>query len=456
LIQTPTGLSAPEYPHIVWVNHASFITKACGIQLICDPWLEGTAFRDGWELLAPTVLRYEDFEGITHLWISHQHPDHFAPTNLCLIPPQIRKRITVLYKTTPDKLVVSWCRGRGFGRVVELQPDQWIELAPRFHIMCGNVCEDSWLATRTPEATLLNINDCVLNRVEPLQRIAALVGPVDVLFTQFSYAQWVGNPHESERRRSEAHEKLERIRLQDRILNPHTIVPFASFFYFCNDENFYLNDFMSQAGDAARFIERDLGKKAVVLYPGEHWSIDQPCNWRAAAARYSANRRVRLACGPTHGSTPCDAATFEARVGAFFERLKRKNAPAGIFVRERATVFLTDLRRAYEFSGDGIRPSDKRPAKADIVTSAENVLYAFRTPWGGNTLHANGRFISLVAGGHLRFFRLMRQLHYYNVTPVNFAWFNRQCRRIAIGARNRVRRFVLRRTIRYAKIVPPG
>ncbi|MGZ3504318.1 MAG: MBL fold metallo-hydrolase [Vulcanimicrobiaceae bacterium] len=444
------------HPRIEWVNHASFITSSDGVRLICDPWLEGTAFKDGWQLLAPTTLRYQDFEHITHLWLSHQHPDHFAPTNLSMIPPEIRKRITVLYKQTPDKLVTSWCRTRGFGCVVELEPDRWIELAPEFHVMCGNVCEDSWLAMRTPKATLLNVNDCVLNSSDRIEQIAASVGHVDVLFTQFSYAQWAGNPCEYERRRREAREKLDRIRLQDRILNPRAIVPFASYFYFCHEENFYLNDFLSEPADVARFIERDLKKTAVVLYPGDHWRTDEVHCWYSGAARYSASRRVRLACGPTHGTSPSNAATFEAQIRAFFERLKVKNAPSRIFVREHATVFLTDLLRAYEFSAGGIRPCAKTAETADIATASENVLYAFRTPWGGNTLHANGRFTSYVDGGHLRFFRLMRQLHHYNVTPVTVAWLHREWKRLARGARNRLRRFVHGGKIDYAKTVRPG
>lgn len=444
------------HPLIEWVNHASFVTSLNGVRLICDPWIEGTAFKDGWQLLAPSTMRYDDFERITHLWLSHQHPDHFAPTNLSQIPPGIRRRITVLYKQTPDKLVANWCKGRGFGCVVELEPNRWIELAPDFEIMTGNVCDDSWLAMRTPHGTLLNVNDCVLNSVDRIEAIAGAVGAVDVLFTQFSYAQWVGNRNEYERRYREAREKLDRIRLQDRILNPRAIVPFASYFYFCHEENFYLNDCLSEPAAVARFIEHDLKKKAVVLYPGDQWRTNAEHTWYSAAARYSASRRVRLACGPTHGVVAANADSFEAGIRAFFERLLQKNSPSRIFVRERATVYLTDLRRAYELSGEGIHPVARTAETADIATSSGNVMYAFRTPWGGNTLHANGRFSSFVDGGHLRFFRLMRQLHYYNVTPVTVAWLHREWRRITRGAQNRLQRFVHAGKTGYAKTAPPG
>jgi len=73
---------------IDWVNNASFILESAGVRLICDPWLDGTIFNSGWKLLSETKLRYEDFGDITHIWLSHEHPDHFSPPNLRSIPEQ--------------------------------------------------------------------------------------------------------------------------------------------------------------------------------------------------------------------------------------------------------------------------------------------------------------------------------------------------------------------------------
>ena len=102
-----------------WVNHASFIAEAAGVRLISDPWLDGTVFADGWGLLSPSVLTPKDFDGITHLWFSHEHADHFAPANLRRIPPQVREQLTVLYQRTRDRKVVKWLRANGFTNVQE-------------------------------------------------------------------------------------------------------------------------------------------------------------------------------------------------------------------------------------------------------------------------------------------------------------------------------------------------
>lgn len=433
-------------PQVVWVNHASFAVSLGGANLICDPWLSGSAFKNGWRHVAPTALTPDGFDAFTHVWISHQHPDHFAPLDLRRIPAGVRERLAVLYQSTPDKLVVSWLRGAGFRDVRELPMDRWFALTPELDVMCGALNDDSWLALRTAWGTLLNVNDCVLKRRTDIERIKNLVGPVDVLFTQFSYAQWTGNPEDVEQRRADAAEKFDRIRLQTAIFDPKTVVPFASFVYFSNEENFFLNDCMNRVGDVAEFIERELGRNAVVLYPGESWNAAQTRDWRPAAARYASDVAARLSAGPVDVPGAVAIDDFEKNVRGFLARLRKKNPMARAVVRDKTTIFLTDHLRSYELSADALVPAGVDARHADIATASENVLYAFRTPWGGNTLHVSGRFRSYLPNGHLRFFKMMRQLHHYNRTPVDAEWLFEQCRRIVRGARNRVARLTQRRT----------
>src|SRR5690242_11320190 len=100
------GALSDEPVRISWINHASFLYAAGGVRLVCDPWLSGAAFNNGWRHITPTRFSPEDFGTATHIWISHQHPDHFAPQDLRRIPAADRERLTVLYQPVPDKLVV--------------------------------------------------------------------------------------------------------------------------------------------------------------------------------------------------------------------------------------------------------------------------------------------------------------------------------------------------------------
>ena len=140
-------------------------------------------------------MRPEDWFGVTHLWFSHEHPDHFSPTTLRGIPEAAQARITALYQVTADGKVAGFCRGLGFRDVIELAPGRWHALAPGVELRCEPWSPgDSWLAIRTPEATLVNLNDCAINEAEQVAQVRAIVGRVDLLATQFSISAWDGNP----------------------------------------------------------------------------------------------------------------------------------------------------------------------------------------------------------------------------------------------------------------------
>ncbi len=90
-------------------------------------------------------MTFDDFKDITHIWFSHEHPDHFLPDNLKKISPEHRRAIEVLFQETRDKKVIRYCGGIGFGKVTELQPRTWIKLDDQLHVMnCPN--DTNWLA----------------------------------------------------------------------------------------------------------------------------------------------------------------------------------------------------------------------------------------------------------------------------------------------------------------------
>ena len=120
---------------IEFVNHASFIMSYDGIRMICGPWMEGTAFHDGWALTEPTAFRYKDFNQIKHIWFWQEHPDHFSPLNLKKIPPEIRKNITILFQKTKDRKVVKFCHDLGFGEVIEIEIVMGIEWPSTEHVI---------------------------------------------------------------------------------------------------------------------------------------------------------------------------------------------------------------------------------------------------------------------------------------------------------------------------------
>jgi UDP-MurNAc hydroxylase len=394
-----------------WINHASFLISHGDVGLICDPWLFGDAFDRGWSLLSETKFTPDDFQDVTHIWFSHEHPDHFSPPSLKAIPAEVRGRITVIYQSTLDGRVASFCRGLGFNAVVELAEDETYDLSDAFSIrVYPYTFGDSWACLRVGDLTLVNLNDCVVNTRDKAKAVAARVGKVDVLFTQFSNAQGIGNPEDTARRRAAANEKLARIKAQVTELQPRFVVPFASFIWFSHIENQCHNDGANTVHMAVDFIDNETEAEAVCLYPDDEWDGVTTIDSQAALRRYQANYDALESRAP-HTSPSIDLDTLRSRHSAFMERLVKKNGP--IVLRglawtrhlRRATVHLTDLGCSLQFDLKRFETVDCDASTCDVSLSSSALDYCFHFDWGGDTLSVNGRFTTPPGGEHARFRR---------------------------------------------------
>src|SRR5919199_6358768 len=183
---------------VTMVSHAAVLIENGPITLLTDPWFMGEVFNESWSLLCPPVLTPTLLQGVTHIWISHEHPDHLHFPTLKAIPAEQRATITLLYQRHFSAPVFEALTSLGFHQVIELPLGCWFELGGDVSIMCCSVGTiDSLLAVRSESGTVLNVNDCVMS--PGVARTAATrIGSVDILLTQFSIANWVGNPSDTE------------------------------------------------------------------------------------------------------------------------------------------------------------------------------------------------------------------------------------------------------------------
>src|SRR3546814_11180506 len=94
---------------------------------------------------------------------------------------------------------------------MELEQAERVSLDGGMHVTCGTVpFYDSWMLIETQDVTILNVNDCILETPERLQTIKRHVSRCDILFTQFSYANWEDRRDNPQARRDLAAEKLRR------------------------------------------------------------------------------------------------------------------------------------------------------------------------------------------------------------------------------------------------------
>ena len=398
-IRSATRTATPL--RIRWVNHASYVLTARDVHLITDPWLFGSAFNNGWDLISETKFALDDFRDITHIWFSHEHPDHFAPPVLKAIDPAVRANITVLFQETNDHKVLDFCHALGF-KVQELRNHRWHALAPGLRVLCGKVpFYDSWLLVETRGLKILNTNDCVVDGEAIAGDIVRHTGTVDVLLTQFSYANWIGNPADRELREESAREKLERVKIQVSTFRPTFTVPFASFVYFSHEENRYLNDAINTIERAHNFIRRETDTTPVVLYPGDDWDIGCDPARQNATALDAYRRDYDLAAKPFRKTSSVSLEELCRLSQEYVARIKSKNSallmallalpPLRHF--ETVKFQLTDLDRvlAFDFKR-GLRVVEDGSAAAQMSLSSESLAFLLKFDWGFDTLMVNGRF----------------------------------------------------------------
>jgi len=244
---------------IQFINHASVIVTGNNISLLCDPWYKGEAFNKGWGLLYETsddqIINI--LNKVTHIWISHEHPDHFSVPFYKKFSKQINERkIKILFQDTKDKRVVQFLENLSL-KYVELKNNVNLKLNESFSVSCiKDGFYDSALLMTNHNEKILNLNDCDVTNTNKAKEIFSKTGEVDVLLTQFSYAAWKGGIANKKWRVQAASEKLNTMDLQISILRPKFVIPFASFVYFSNRENLYLNDSINTPNDVVnRFKE---------------------------------------------------------------------------------------------------------------------------------------------------------------------------------------------------------
>ena len=262
--------------NITFLNHASFIVEYKQFKILNDPYLFNSAFNNGWNLLKE--IDHKDLlNDVTHIYFSHEHPDHFSIPFLKSISAKERQKIKVIYQETFDKRVKKFCEGLGY-KIQEIKNLKEIYISDDFFITIGKVpFYDSWINYRINNKNILNVNDCVLDNPDVVHSIKTKLKNIDVLFSQFSYANFI--PEEQQKKI--ATQCFERIKLQDKILKPFFIVPFASFIYFSHKENCEMNKNINTIQSTHNYITKNCNAHPIILKPNENWNLNKKDNYKS-------------------------------------------------------------------------------------------------------------------------------------------------------------------------------
>ncbi len=402
---------------IEFVNHASVLISGPQTAVLSDPWYSGDAFHRGWTLLVETpddaVERL--LARTTHLWLSHEHPDHFSIAFFRRFAATLRDRgIPVLFQTTADGRVAAYLRGQGlelrelaFGRPERLGPDVTVTcLKDEFY--------DSALSLRVGDSHVLNLNDCNIRSPGRAAEIRQAVGPCDVLLTQFSYAAWKGGRDNRAWREAAAAEKIAAMRIQAETLTPAAIIPFASFVRFANRRNAYLNDAANTPETVVEALDRP-DRPVVVMQPGDIFDGRIDHDRIAAARAFWRDQYATLPDRPLLDHTPVPRDELDAAFAGWVARIRRNNSARFIaLVRHLSpvaafrpvTVDLDDIgaRLTIDLVAGTLTPAT---GAADISLSSGSLAFVFGNPFGFDTLTVNGCFEEVAPGGFSRAARLL-------------------------------------------------
>ena len=391
------------------INHASVIFKCGETKILTDPWYCESPFNNGWSLLVEKDIDINALD-FNYLWYSHEHPDHFSIADIKKISEDRKKEITILFQKTPDQKVKGFCEKLGF-KVKELEPMTSYELEDGVIITCGvEGGFDSWISVSHEGKTALNINDCRVEEEEELNEIKDLIGDVDVLLTQFSWANWVGNSGDEnaiEISRGLVHYRVDN---QIKFLNPDYIIPFASFTWFSHEENSFCNH---NAITVKEFVDRYPDENMITLYLGDEWEVGNARDCSEAVATWMDVTRGDRE--PKHKSKTVPTQDLLDSFAHMKSKIQKDNDWQAILDLhesgdlEDCVVHLTDTDQKFLFNIAGYYTLTETSKPWDIQMSSESFNYLMRHAWGRGTLMINGRF----QANYKTLYRFLRQTHIY-------------------------------------------
>ena len=233
---------------VTFLGQAGLFIETRAGTILCDPWFSPAYFGSWFPFPANDGIDPARIASPTYLYISHLHHDHFDPAWLSA---NVSKDATVLL---PDYLIDDLrheLHALGFRRFVETADAEPIELAGGLRVMIEALTAptdgpigDSALLVDDGETRLLNMND---SRPPDPDKLLAL-GPIDLLFLQFSGAIWYPMVYEFPERAkiTLAHKKrvvqLARAQRYIEIVDPAFVVPSAGPPCFLDDDLFEYND----------------------------------------------------------------------------------------------------------------------------------------------------------------------------------------------------------------------
>jgi UDP-MurNAc hydroxylase len=270
------------------------------------------------------------------------------------------------------------------------------------------------------EYSILNINDCVIHNKVAAENVILnfkkYTNKIDLLLTQFGYANWLGNKNEKQRRVSSASEKLNRVKLQIENFNPRFVIPFASFVYFCHPENFHTNDSQNQPADVDNLFKQNNFKSDLIIVKSMDnldLSLDlavQNQNVKNFNIEYWRKLQNQIKIDILE-----EIKFSKDEIILEYKNFKKKIFKSFLilpFILEKLKflspikLYLHDLDLNINLSyTNKLKIETGKKSDANIALSSATLMFILKNEYGSNTTSVNGKFERISANGVQKFYR---------------------------------------------------
>tara|TARA_B100000242_G_C43032996_1_gene481408 strand:- start:383 stop:1777 length:1395 start_codon:yes stop_codon:yes gene_type:complete len=418
------------------VCHACVLITIGKIRILCDPWLMGDVFNNSWSLQLKSqrldLLTKEDINSLTHIWISHEHPDHCHFPSLKFLSNQFEdiSKITVLVKKDIRFMenIFPELRKLGFKKIKNLNHLEEYKIVDNLSISIfhrRNV-DSALLIFLNKKPIILNINDAVLSNND-CNLIKKRFGNFKILINQFSIAGFNGILDERELKKLKD-ERLKIMINQHKCLQANVTIPFASFMWFSRQDNRHLNKWHNSALDVYDFFKREKLNCYCIEPPSEPILIEKIINKSNKPQHYLKNIEPEYHDENIHIGKKDLAQLIEKRIS---ELKTYSNSILFSFVEKEFFIFVKDKNWILKLISSKSKitcecldtPLSKNYPK--LVANLQPLHYAFSNSFGIQTLGISGRYFFEGYNKVPKIWKLIRILSSLDnsKTPLRFSTF---------------------------------
>jgi hypothetical protein len=267
---------------VTYISHACLLIDTGKTLIATDPWFDGPAFCDQWNVF-PKPVGSGAAEAASVYLISHPHEDHLhEPTlrRLCVKP----KKVFYPFYWYPE--TITWLRSLNLGEVVEARSGRSYSIDENTKVtFIGAPGQNSIIVVECNGEVLVNINDALHS--EPNSLIDIYVRQlnrrwprIDVVFCGFGGASYYPNALHSPEKNDRAMARLrEQLFIHNfcRIahdLSPRVAIPFAADFVLLAPHQRWINEVRFSREEIPAYYAKQFGRAAqpsiYAMYPGDN------------------------------------------------------------------------------------------------------------------------------------------------------------------------------------------